>query len=109
MQEESLILQGSDQTIRKQSVSLDEPLCRDLMLPQVPLSEIGTGPASCMSDKGDFPLSGRLKKASSYVPLLELRTLSTERSVLELWTLSTENTVSYQLVGKLGLGMMCCK
>ena len=38
--EESLILLRSDH--RRQSLSLDEPLCRDLKLPQIPLSKIGT-------------------------------------------------------------------
>ncbi len=36
---------------RKQSLSLDEPLCRDLMLPHFPLSKIGTGSLGWPTEK----------------------------------------------------------
>jgi hypothetical protein len=52
---------------RKQSLSLHEPLCRDLMLPQSPLSKIETDPPTCQTEKGENRnWVGRLKKVSFY-------------------------------------------
>ena len=67
----SLVLEGSDQAIENR-VSLDEPRCRDLMLPQFPMSfdqfpyvkiEIETEPTTCRTDKGENrKWTERLKK-----------------------------------------------
>ena len=51
---------------RKHVLSIDEPLCRDLLLPQFPLSKIGTHPPTCLTDKAENGnWTGRLKKTSS--------------------------------------------
>ena len=38
----------------KQSLSLHESLCRDLKLPQFPLSKLETHPPTCLTDGGEI-------------------------------------------------------
>jgi len=43
----------SDQNYRRKSLSLYEPLCRDLMLPQFLLAKVVMDPSTFPSDKGE--------------------------------------------------------